>query len=122
MPLEVCINFWPDVTMEWVRGRWQKPPGEDMGPPVTFKDGPDHSTRLKGTIPVKGRIAGWLHPIDALHRCQYVGHGVHDKVVNPPPRKANQLIESGHGRHAVQVAIEYSYKLGQKMNLNFGVN
>ena len=31
-------------------------------------------------------------------------------------------IESGHGRHAMQVIIEYSYKLGQKMNLNFGAN
>ena len=38
-------------------------------------DGPDHSTRLKGTIPVKGRIPGWLHPIGALHRCQRVSHG-----------------------------------------------
>ena len=31
------------------------------------------------------------------------------------PQKSRP-IESGHGRHAVQVAIEHSYKLGQKMN------
>ena len=37
------------------------------------------------------------------------------------PQKSRS-IESGHERHAVRVAIECSYKLGQKMNLNFGVN
>ena len=37
------------------------------------------------------------------------------------PQKSRP-IESGHGRHAVQVANECSYKLGQKMNLNFDVN
>ena len=34
------------------------------------------------------------------------------------PQKSRP-IESGHRRHGVFVAIEYSYKLGQKMNLNF---
>ena len=34
------------------------------------------------------------------------------------PQKSRPL-ESGHRRHAVWIAIEYSYKLGQKMNLNF---
>ena len=29
----------------------------------------------RDTIPVQGRITGWLHPIGALHRCQCVGHG-----------------------------------------------
>ena len=29
----------------------------------------------RDTIPVKGRIPGWLHPIAALHRCQCVCHG-----------------------------------------------
>ena len=29
----------------------------------------------RDTIPVEGRIPGWLHPIDALHRCQCVGDG-----------------------------------------------
>ena len=38
-------------------------------------DGPDHSTiDRRDTIPVKGRILGWLHPIGALHRCQCVRH------------------------------------------------
>ena len=31
-------------------------------------------------------------------------------------------LESGHKRHGVWIAIEYSYKLGQKMNLNFCEN
>ena len=30
--------------------------------------------------------------------------------------------ESGHGRHAVQVANVCSYKLGLKMNFNFSAN
>ena len=34
------------------------------------------------------------------------------------PQKSRPL-ESGHRRHGVCIAIEYSYKLGQKMNLNF---
>ena len=29
---------------------------------------------------------------------------------------------SGHRRHGVWLAIGYSYKLGQKMNLNFSAN
>ena len=35
------------------------------------------------------------------------------------PQKSRPL-KSGHRRHGVWVAIEYSYVLGQKMNLNFG--
>ena len=31
-------------------------------------------------------------------------------------------LESGHRRYGVWIAIEYSYKLGQKMNLNFSAN
>ncbi len=37
------------------------------------------------------------------------------------PQKGRPL-ESGHRRHAVWIAIEYSYKLGQKMNFNFCAN
>ena len=37
------------------------------------------------------------------------------------PQKSRPL-ESGHRRRAVWIAIEYSYKLGQKMNLNFCAN
>ena len=33
------------------------------------------------------------------------------------PQKSRPL-EFGHRRHGVWLAIEYSYKLGQKMNLN----
>ena len=28
----------------------------------------------RDTIPVEGRVPGWLHPIGTLHRCQCVGH------------------------------------------------
>ena len=35
------------------------------------------------------------------------------------PQKSRPL-ESGHMRHGVLIAIEYSYKLGQKMNLILG--
>ena len=34
------------------------------------------------------------------------------------PQKSRPL-ESGHRRHGVWIAIEYSYKLGQKINLIF---
>ena len=55
-------------------GRWQKLPGEDTGP-QSPSDGPDTQLDRRDTIPVEGRIPGWLHPIGALHRCQCVGHG-----------------------------------------------
>ena len=34
----------------------------------------------------------------------------------------NRPFESGHRRHCVWLAIGYSYKLGQKMKLNFSAN
>ena len=37
------------------------------------------------------------------------------------PQKSRPL-ESGHRRYGVRLAIKYSYKLGQKMNLNFSAN
>ena len=37
------------------------------------------------------------------------------------PQKSRQL-ESGHRRYGIRLAIKYSYKLGQKMNLNFSAN
>ena len=37
------------------------------------------------------------------------------------PQKSRPL-KSGHRRRGVWLAIEYSYKLGQKMNLNFSAN
>ena len=40
------------------------------------------------------------------------------KAVNPPLRKADHF-ESGHRRNAVWIAIEYSYKLGQKNEFKF---
>ena len=35
-----------------------------------------------------------------------------------PSSQKSRLRESGRRRHGVWIAIEYSYKLGQKMNLN----
>ena len=40
-------------------------------------------------------------------------------VLQGPLRKADLLSLAIYRRHAVWIAIEYSYKLGQKMNLNF---
>ena len=37
------------------------------------------------------------------------------------PQKSRPL-ESGHWRYGVWLAIEYRFKLGQKMNLNFSAN
>ena len=58
----------------------------------------------RDTIPVKGRIPGWLHPI---------GTGANVSVMvlqgcKSTPQKSRS-IESGHGRHAVQVANVCSY-------------
>ena len=42
------------------------------------------------------------------------------KAAKPPLRKADHLsVAIGYG---VWLAIEYRYKLGQKMNLNFSAN
>ena len=98
-------QFWRSVTRGLVDG-WQEGwvgvgDGEGGGKKPQVKtrghrswspsDGPDHSTiGQRDTIPIKGRIPGWLHPIGVLHKCQSVGHGF-SKVVDPPPRKADQL-------------------------------
>ena len=60
-------------------------------------DGPDHITRR-------------ITPIGVLHKCQCVGHGFTRLQILD--QKSRQL-ESGHRRHGVWMAIEYSYKLGQ---------
>ena len=49
---------------EW-GGRWQKLPGEDSHPQMVLTTQLDQ----RDTIPVEGRIPGWLHPIGVLHRC-----------------------------------------------------
>ena len=78
----------------------------------------------RDTIPAEGRIPGWLHPIDALHRCQCVcSTGANVSVMALQGRKStlqrSRPIESGHGRHAVQVANVCSYKLGLKNEFQF---
>ena len=39
-----------------------------------------------------------------------------------PVLQKSRPFGSGHRRHGVWLAIGYSYKLGQKMNLNFSAN
>ena len=73
----------------------------------------------RDTIPVQGRIPGWYTQL-----ARSTGANVSVMVLQgckSTPQKSRP-IESGHGRHAVQVANVCSYKLGLKMNFNFSVN
>ena len=84
-------------------------------------DGPDHTTdQAEGTSFWSGvefqadnaqlvRSTGANVSVMALQGCK------------TSPQKSRPL-ESGHRRYGVWLAIEYSYKLGQKMNLNFSAN
>ena len=77
----------------------------------------------RDTIPVKGRISSWFKPgyTQLVHP---TGANVSVMVLQGykfTPQKSRP-IESGHGRHAVQVANVCSYKLGKKINFNLGAN
>ena len=50
------------------------------------------------------------------------GVNVSVMVLQGHKSQKSRPLESGHRRHGVCIAIEYSYKLGQKMNLNFCAN
>ena len=79
-------------------------------------DGPDHSTKPKGHHSGRGFQVGYTQLACST------GANVSVMVLQgckSTPQKGRP-IESGHGRHAVQVANVCSYKLGQKMNFNFG--
>ena len=74
-------------------------------------DGPDHTIRPKG----------WSRIEFQVDNAQLVrSTGVKVSVMALQGRKSSlqksRPLESGHRRHAVWIAIEYSYKLGQKMN------
>ena len=118
--LEVCINFDPALQGGGWVGPWEGGKGgegcknpqvkpEDTGPPVALRWS-CMTTQLhrRDTIPVEGRIPDWLHPNGALHRCQCVRHGLQVQSCKSTPQKSRP-IESGHGRHAVQVANVCSY-------------
>ena len=73
----------------------------------------------KDIIPVKGKFQA-----DNIQLVRSTSANVLVMVLQgckSSPQKSRPL-ESGHRRHAVWIAIEYSYKLGQKMNLNFCAN
>ena len=70
----------------------------------------------KDIIPVKGKIPGQLVHSTGANVSVMVLQGC-----KPSPQKSRPL-EFGHTRGAVWIAIEYSYKLGQKMNSNFCAN
>ena len=80
-------------------------------------DGPDHSTRPKGT-PFWSRVefqAGYTQ------LARSTGANVSVMILQgckSTPQKSRP-IESGHGRHAVQVANVCSYKLGLKSEFQF---
>ena len=85
----------------------ENPPGEGTGH-RSPSDGPGHSTRPKGH---HSRISGWLHPNWCTPQ---VPSNVAVMVLQgckSTPQKSRP-IESGLGRHAVQVANVCSYKLG----------
>ena len=98
--------------MGWRAGREEEKPSQmkTRGDKLPT-DGSDHATK---------RTSFWSRVEFQADNTQLVhstGANVSVMVyraVNPPLRKA--LLESSHKRHGVWIAIEYSYKLGQKMN------
>ena len=64
-------------------GRRQRPLDKDTG--ATSCPQMVLTTQLdrRDTIPVEGKIPGWLHPIGVLHRCQCVHHGLQDCKCTP---------------------------------------
>ena len=83
-------------------------------------DGPDHTTRPMGHH-FRSRVE---FQADNAQLVRSTGANVSVMVLQGPkytPQKSRPL-ESGHKRHGVCIAIECSYKLDQKMNLNSCVN
>ena len=81
-------------------------------------DGPNHSTRPNEGTPFQSRIE-----FQAGYTQLACSTGANASVMviqccKSTPQKSRP-VESGHGRHAMRVAIECSYKLSQK---NYGVN
>ena len=81
-------------------------------------DCPDHAYNQAEGISFQSRVELQADNIQLVHS---TGANVSVMALHgckSSPQKSRPL-ESGHRRCAVWIAIEYSYKLGQKMNLNF---
>ena len=117
-------QFQPTVTRGWVGGRRGRGGGvgreEAKAPQVKTRgpelptDGPDHTTRPKGHHSVEFQVDN----AQLVHST-----GVKVSVMALQGRKSSpqksRPLESGHRRHAVWIAIEYSYKLDQKNEIKF---
>ena len=85
-------------------------------------DGPDHTLNQAEGTSFRSRVEFQADNAQLVRSAT----GANMSVVvlqdcKSSPQKSRPL-ESGHRRHGVWLAIEYSYKLGQKMNLNFSAN
>ena len=78
----------------------------------SLPDGPDHSTRPKGHHSGRGQHSRLVTPQLARSTGANVSVMVLQGCKSTPQK--SRPIESGHGRHAVQVANVCSYKLGLK--------
>ena len=88
--------------------------------PTGGPGGPDRTTRLKGHHSSQGSNS---RPIMPNWCAPQVSTGVNVSVMVLQGRKSSpqksRPPESGHRRHGVWIAIEYSYKLGQKKEFKF---
>ena len=88
--------------------------------PTGGPGGPDRTTRLKGHHSSQGSNS---RPIMPNWCAPQVSTGVNVSVMVLQGRKSSpqksRPLESGHRRHGVWIAIEYSYKLGQEKEFKF---
>ena len=84
-------------------GRRPKPPQAKTRGPEPPTDGPDHTTRAERTS-FRSRVEFQAHNTQLV--CS-TGANV-SVMANFSPQKSRPL-ESGHSRHGVWIAIEYSY-------------
>ena len=99
-------------------GREEKTPQVKIQGAELFTDGPDHATRLKAGTSLWSRVEFQANNTQLAHS---TGANVSVMVLQgckSTPQKSTSL-ESGHGKHGVWIAIEYSYKLGQKHEFKF---
>ena len=126
-----CASIFAQCYKRWAGGRrgrggWD---GEGGGKKTQVNtrgeqlptDGPDHTIRPKGQSSFRSRVE--FQADNAQLVCSI---GANVSVIalqgyKTSPQKSRPL-EFGHRRYGVWLAIEYSYKLGQKMNLNFSAN
>ena len=117
----MCINFSPELLGGgWVGGRWggQSSPQVNTRGPELPTDGHDHTyNQAKGTS-FRSRVEFQADNAQLVRSTS-----VNESVMVLQGRKSSpqksKPFESGHRRHAVWIAIEYSYKLGQKNEFKF---